>query len=116
MIASEFILHSNHEALKYIQGQHKLNLRHSKRVEYLQSFHFTINHKSGKFNQGANALSRSHLLLPQLDACILGFEHLESLYANDKDFGEVYSICQNHPRGDFLGQNGYLFKGTRLCS
>jgi len=25
LIASEFILHSDHEALKYIQGQHKLN-------------------------------------------------------------------------------------------
>jgi len=42
LVATEFILHSNHEALKYIQGQHKLNSRHAKLVEYLQSFHFTI--------------------------------------------------------------------------
>jgi len=29
LIANEFILHSDHEALKYIQGQHKLNSRHA---------------------------------------------------------------------------------------
>jgi len=38
LIASEFILHSDHKALKYIQGQHKLNSRH-KWVEFMQSYH-----------------------------------------------------------------------------
>ena len=66
LIAKEFILHSDHEALKYIQGQHKLNPRHAKWVEYLQSFQFVIKHKSGKMNQGADALSRRHLLISQL--------------------------------------------------
>jgi len=31
-IASEFILHSDYEALKYIEGQHKLNSRNAKWV------------------------------------------------------------------------------------
>ena len=115
LVASEFILHSDHEALKYIQGQHKLNSRHAKWVEYLQSFHFTIKHKSGKLNKGADALSRRHLLLFQLDACILGFEHLKSLYEKDEDFGELYNECSRHPKGDFLLQEGFLFKGPRLC-
>jgi len=30
LITSEFILHSDHEVLKYIQGQHKLISRHAK--------------------------------------------------------------------------------------
>ena len=50
-------------ALKYIQGQHKLNSHHAKWVEHLQSFHFTVKHKSGKLNQGADALPRRYLLL-----------------------------------------------------
>ena len=57
LIAKEFNLHSDHEALKYIQGQHKLNSRHAKWVEYMQSFHFIIKYKSGKFNKGVDALS-----------------------------------------------------------
>jgi len=50
LVATEFVLHSDHEALKYIQGQHKLNSRHDKWVKYLQSFHFLIKHKSEKLN------------------------------------------------------------------
>jgi len=65
-------------------------------------------------NQGAGALSRRHLLLFQLDACVLGFEHLKSLYENDEDLGEIYKECLRHPKGDFLIQEGYLFKGTTL--
>ena len=51
----------------------------------------------------------------QLDACILGFEHLKSLYEDDEDFGELYKDCKWHPKGDFLIQDGFLFEGARLC-
>ena len=114
-MATEFILHYDHEALQYLQGQHKLNSRHAKWVEYLQSFHFMIKHKSGKLNQGADALSRRHLLLFQLDSCVLGFKHLKSLYTTDEDFGELYDICLQHPKDDFMIQDGFLFRGTNLC-
>jgi len=83
LIANEFILYSDHEALKYIQGQHKLNSRHAKWVEFLQSFHFVIKHKSGKLNQGADALSRRHLLFFLLGASVLGFQHLRELCKDD---------------------------------
>ena len=45
----------------------------------------------------------------------MGFEHLKSLYAKDKDLGELYVTCQNRPKGELLIQEGYLFKGTCLC-
>jgi len=51
----------------------------------MQSYHFTIKHKSGKLNQGADALSRRYLLLFQLDAYLLSFEHLKALYDKDED-------------------------------
>ena len=106
MVASEFILRSYHEALKYIQGQYKLNSWHDKWMEYLASFHFTIKFKSGKLTHRADArsrcLSRRHLLLFELDACILGFEHLKYLYDNDEDFGELYKECLRHPNGEFM--------------
>jgi len=61
-------------------------------------------------NQGANALLRGNLLLFQLDACILGFERLKSLYADDEDFGELYTDCQQHPKGDFWSKKGTCSK------
>jgi len=50
----------------------------------------------------------------QLDACVLGFEHLKALYTEDEDFGELFTESSKHPEGDFLIQEGFLFKGTQL--
>ena len=66
-------------------------------------------------NQEVDALSRRHLLLFQLDACVLGFEHLKASYEKAEDFEVIYEECRRHPKGDFFIQGGYLFKGTRLC-
>ncbi|XP_016732311.1 uncharacterized protein [Gossypium hirsutum] len=44
----EFVIHSDHEALKHIKGQHKLNRRHAKWVEYLGSFSYVIKYKKVK--------------------------------------------------------------------
>jgi len=46
---------------------------------------------------------------------VLRFKHLKALYEKDEDFGLIYKECHRHPKGDFLIQEGYLFKGTRLC-
>jgi len=51
----------------------------------------------------------------QLAACVHGFEHLKCLYAEDKGFGELYVKWSKHPKGDFLVEEGFLFKSTRLC-
>jgi len=50
----------------------------------------------------------------QLDACVLRFEHLKSLYVEDRNFGELFEECKRHPKGEFQVQEGYLFNGTRL--
>ena len=47
LLAKSFVLFSNHEALKFINHQHKLNRRHATWVELLQVYNFTIKHKVG---------------------------------------------------------------------
>ena len=67
LLLKEFVWFSDHEALKYINGQHKPSARHEKWVEFLQDFTFVINHKDGSQNQVAGALSRRHLLITSME-------------------------------------------------
>ncbi|KAK1603376.1 hypothetical protein QYE76_008280, partial [Lolium multiflorum] len=63
----EFIIHSDHEALKYLKAQSNLHRRLAKWVEFIESFPYIIKHKKGKDNVVADALSRKNMLLTQLD-------------------------------------------------
>jgi len=115
LVGGEFNLYSAHEALKFIQGQHKLNPRHAKWVEYLQAFHFVIHHKFGHLNKGANALSRRYIILSILGSKVLGFEVIKGLYPNDEDFKEPYALCSKHPHGLYHQDQGFLFKRAHPC-
>ena len=82
----EFIIDSDHEALKFLKSQSNLNKRHAKWVEFIQSFPYIIKYKKGKDNVVADALSRKSMLLTHLDVQVPGLESLRELYANDTDF------------------------------
>ena len=57
-MSKDFILYSDNHALQYIMQQPKLNQKHAKWVEYLQSFNFVLKYINGQSNKVANALSR----------------------------------------------------------
>jgi len=71
LVSQEFIIHSDHESLKYLKGQHKLNKRHAKWVEFLEQFQYVIKYKKGKSNIIVDALSRKQSLISTLGAQIL---------------------------------------------
>ena len=47
LLHQEFVLFSDHEALKFLHAQKKLNARHNRWVEYLQEYTFVLKHKVG---------------------------------------------------------------------
>ncbi|KAJ0627391.1 putative nucleotidyltransferase, Ribonuclease H [Helianthus annuus] len=119
LLPNEFVLFSDHQALRYIQGQSKLNPRHAKWVEFLQGYSFVIKHRAGHQNAAADALSRRPCLATTVTAsfkpAIPGFESIQTLYRDDPDFGNPWACCQVRPSGDFLLRHGYLYKGNKLC-
>jgi hypothetical protein len=44
---NEFVIHSDHESLKHIRNQEKMNHRQAKWVEFIESFPYVIKHKKG---------------------------------------------------------------------
>ncbi|KAK1601999.1 hypothetical protein QYE76_027104 [Lolium multiflorum] len=113
----EFVIHSDHESLKYLKSQHNLNKRHAKWVEFIESFPYVIKYKKGKENVVADALSRKNtLLLTRLEFHILGLEEIKELYPSDAFFGPIFAKC-SVDRGfdDFYLHDGYLFKANKIC-
>jgi hypothetical protein len=111
----EFVIQTNHESLKHLKGQQRLNRRHAKWVEFIETFPYVIRYKQGKENVVADALSRRYALLSILDTKFLGFEYIKDLYAPDSDFGEVFNACEKVAFGKFYRHDGFLFWENKLC-
>lgn len=112
----EFVIHSDHESLKHIHSQAKLNRRHAKWVEFIESFPYVIKHKKGKENIIADALSRRYTMLSQLDFKIFGLETIKEQYINDNDFKDVLLNCQEGKSWNkFILSDGFVFRANKLC-
>jgi hypothetical protein len=74
----EFVIHSDHESFKYLKWQGKLNMRHSKLVELIETFSYVSKYKQGKDNI-VNALLCRHVLLKTVSTRLLSFEYVKAL-------------------------------------
>jgi hypothetical protein len=69
----EFFIHTDHESLKHLKGQDKLNRRrHAKWMEFIETFPYVIKSKQGKENSVADALSRRYVIVSTLKCNIIG--------------------------------------------
>jgi hypothetical protein len=68
----KIIIHSDHEALKYLKAQSNLRRRLAKWVEFMESFHTLLSIRREKII----LLIRKNMLLTQLDIKIHGLEIL----------------------------------------
>jgi hypothetical protein len=66
LLPKEFVIHPNHESLKHLKSQLKLNKRHSKWSEFIESFPYIVKYKKGKDNVVVDAM-----LCPNIMFCCL---------------------------------------------
>jgi hypothetical protein len=112
----EFVIHTDHETLKYLKGQTKLNKRHAKWSEFIESFPYVIKYIKGKENVVADALSRKCMLVTQLELNVIGFEHIKDLYEHDSSFLTPYAKCLPHKTWEqYYLKDGYLMRANKLC-
>jgi hypothetical protein len=112
---NDFILYSDHEALKHFNSQDKLSARHAKWAAFVQQFSFTIKHKSGALNKVVDTLSRKISLLTTMKSEVIGFELLKDSLSSDPFFGPILEDVSTRTQGGFVLHNGFLFKGIQLC-
>ena len=115
LVHREFILFTDHDALRHLDSQAKVSVRHASWIAYLQQFRFSIRHQSGKTNRVADALSRRHSVLTTMQTSVTGFSSLVELYPTDVFFGRVFEEATDGVSKDFSLHDGFLFKGLRLC-
>ena len=70
----EFILYTDHDALKHLHSQNKVLARHASWIAYLQQFTFVVKHNTGVTNRVADALSRQTNLLIAMQLEVSGFD------------------------------------------
>ena len=106
----EFVIHTNHESLKHLKGQHKLNKRHARWVEFIGTFPYVIRYKQGKENIIVDALSWRYILISTLDAKLLSFEHIKELYPLYHNFLRSFGPLKKNVVGKFFRHEGFLFR------
>ena len=79
---------------------------------------FVINHRAGIESITVDTLSRLTVTLHFMSAHVIGFDKLKDEYSACLDFDIIYDKVSNgnrHEYVDFLIENCYLFKVTKLC-
>ena len=111
----EFVLYSDHDALKHIKSQDKLSSQHAVWATYIQQFSFVIKYKFGALNRVADALSRQASLLITIQTKVIGFDLFHELLSSDLYFGPILNDVATRMQFDFLIHDGFLFKRNQLC-
>ncbi|XP_048613357.1 uncharacterized protein LOC125587202 [Brassica napus] len=56
----EFVIHTDHQSLKHLKGQQKLNKRHARWVEFIETFPYVIKEAHGRGLMGHFGVKKTH--------------------------------------------------------
>lgn len=111
----EFVLYTDHDALKHLSTQDKVSSRHASWIAYLKQFMFVIKHTSGISNRVADALSRRHSLLSTLHVSVPGFGLFADLYPSDPFFGPIWTAATVGSASPYSLHDRFLFRDNKIC-
>jgi len=66
LLPAEFVLYSDHQALRYINSQKRVGHQHIKWFEFIQEYTFVLKHRANVDNKVVDALSRRLCMLQAL--------------------------------------------------
>lgn len=115
LLHQEFVLHTDHEALKYILSQDHLSSRHGCWASFLEGYNFVLRHNAGEQNRVADALSRRAHALSIVRVTTVGFDEVRGLYADDDYFSGPYAEAVAQTSAEYMLHDGFLFWGVQLC-
>jgi len=95
LLPQKFVLYLNHEALKYLNSQKRLNARHNKWVNFLQDYTFVLRHKARVESKTADVLNRRVMILVAMNTEVTGLERLREEYESCPNFGEIYVMLRD---------------------
>lgn len=117
----KYFIHTDHDPLKYLKNQGKLQMWHTKWMELIEIIPYMIKYKKGKQNIIADALSKRYTLLTTLIARLLVLEFIKELYENEvvlllfiKNVTRISLVSFISLMGNFLGRMNFVFPRV-LC-
>ena len=111
----EFVIHFNHENLKYVKGQSKLNHRHAKWVEFMETFSYVIKYKQGKDNTVAHVLSKRYDLFTSLTEKFLELSILLNYMEMTKTLELFMHLVQKKMVDEYYVFHNFLITKSMLC-
>ena len=114
-IGVEFVLCSNHEVVRFLKVQKKLNPRHISCVCYFMKFSSVSQHKDSLLIQVADALRQRYGLMDIISCEIIGLNLTPDCYAVDPFLSKVLNDVRNGKSQGYLMIGDFLFRGNWLC-
>ena len=74
LLIESFILYIDRQTLRYLKNHSKLNQKHMKWVEFMQSYTFLLKHRLSKSNRAIHDLRRRSNLFSTMIMEVIGYE------------------------------------------